>query len=304
MKLGELWKELKTVIKNEPNVRDFLQKVEKLNTLTSSDKNKNLVSQESITVHFHIFHKSYLRKLSVAVYNFPNSQILISVPDIAMENLVTRKLEKLSKVQEIRISVVENEGRNFGPLIKIFSESILEREFLIHVHSKASRGSIFRWMWAHILWRKLVLEKESIIRNIELFSRKESGILFPFSVRWMPHYFSWYGNYELAEKYFPEIAETYSPTTQFLYPIGGMFMARVASIRPLLLSDDLKSAFIPESQNKLGMKNGITAEHMVERALGLIPVVRGTESVVVLAETDTSFNSAELLERLAKQSEF
>lgn len=234
--------------------------------------------------------------------NFPDDLILVSVPNANLARYLSRKLHKRMNTQEILIRIAENKGRNFGPLFNEFSDHVLRKELLIHVHSKEAKGSLYRWMWSYLLWRELALRKRCIERNMAIMADEKCGIIMPFSLRWMPHYFSWLGNFEFARVLFPKILNYSSPRAQFLYPIGGMFMSRVDAISPMLKSEVLKKSFIPEELNQVGIQVGITPEHMVERALGVIPLTQGFAAYTLLTENRNFYNSEQLLQAILKPS--
>ena len=135
---------------------------------------------------------------------------------------------------------------------------------------------------------------------MRMISDERCGIIIPFSLRWMPHYFSWLGNFEFATVVFPKISRHSAPTAKLFYPIGGMFMARVDAIRPILDSPLLKKSFVPEELNEVGIREGITPEHMVERALGIIPTLLDFHALVLLVEKENFYDSGYLLNVLVK----
>jgi lipopolysaccharide biosynthesis protein len=300
LKKVEFLNECKSFIRSEKLLRTQLQRIRANRILRERGASTRAVIKPSIVIHVHMFHRNYVRRLRRTVRNFPSALILVSVPTEEVKVLVQKKLRRYINQQEIEILVVENKGRNFGPMINRFSARISQREILIHVHSKDDNSSLYRWMWSYLLWRELTLNKSSIQKNISKILETNNGILIPFSLRWMPSkHFSWLGNYELAEKVFPKILSNSSCNAQFFYPIGGMFMSKVEAIRPILDSDLLKESFVPEKENKNAYLNGITAEHMVERALGVIPILLGFNSIIYFVEDKNYYKSQDLMHMIS-----
>jgi lipopolysaccharide biosynthesis protein len=300
LNLKILFTEFKTFLKNEPMVFMKLSNIQTTKVEKLAGLDAKAAYSPSIAIHVHLFHKNYYRRLKRVAKNFPEALILVSVPNANLERYLSKKFHKLMNSQEIFICVTKNQGRNFGPLINEFSDQVLTKEILIHVHSKDAKGSFYRWMWSYHLWRELVLRRSCIERNMAVMLGSECGIIMPFSLRWMPNYFSWLGNFEFASVLFPEISECSSPGAEFFYPIGGMFMSRVEAISPILHSEVLKKSFIPEELNQVGIREGITPEHMVERALGLIPITLGFAPYTLLTENKQFYNSANQLKAISK----
>lgn len=264
-----------------------------------SEKNMRLRVLD-IVIYAHIYSTNYIKKLAKGFLNFPNSKFLVSVPSLEMKLKVQSVFEK-RKISDFRIEIVPNRGRNFGPMLNTFSDEILKHEILVHVHSKASNGMAFRYFWSHILWRDLYLSKNKVKMNNLYFSNAEIGVLSSYSLAWTPPVFSWGGSFEKAKSLYPEITQLYDYNSNFLYPIGGMFWARVESIRPILERLQGYLIFPVESENTPAIRSGQTSEHAIERFVGLIPENLGFTQIVRINERRKTLTSAEFLLKLNKE---
>ena len=264
-----------------------------------SEQNMRLRALD-IVVYAHIYDINYVNKMAKGFKNFPNSIFLVSVPNLEIK-LKVQSVFKKSKISDFRIEIVPNLGRNFGPMLNVFSDEILRHEILVHIHSKASNGMAFRYFWSHILWRDLYLSKNKVKKNYLYFSAAEIGVLSSYSLAWTPPVFSWGGSFEKAKSLYPEVTQLYDCSSIFLYPIGGMFWARVEAIRPVLERLQGKLIFPVESENTPAIRSGQTSEHAIERLMGLIPEKLGFTQIVRINERRKTLTSSEFISKLYRE---
>lgn len=275
-------------------LRIYLSRTPEMSSI--SEKNMRLRVLD-VVVYAHIYNANYINKMARGIKNFPNSKFLVSVPGPEVKLKVQRVFEK-KKISDFRIEIVPNRGRNFGPMLNVFSDEILKHEILVHIHSKASNGMAFRYFWSHILWRDLYLSKNKVKKNNLYFSCAEIGVLSSYSLAWTPPVFSWGGSFEKARSIYPEITRLYDYSSDFLYPIGGMFWARVEAIRPILEKLYGYDLFPEEQDNLVAINTGKTSEHAIERFIGLLPEILGYEQIVRVHEQRKTVNSEELIKQI------
>jgi len=285
-------------------LRKFLTCLKILRVYLSRDPYFNPISEQDMTVrdldvvvYVHLYNQNYLKNLSKGIQNFPNSKFLVSVPNLDMKLKVQTIFEK-RKAKKIQVEIVPNRGRNFGPMLTLFSKEILNHEILVHIHSKAANGMAFRFFWSRILWRDLYLSKKKIKKNYLYFSDTNVGVLSTVSLAWTPPVFSWGGSFDKAQTLFPEITNLYTDSSEFLYPIGGMFWARVEAIRPILENLHGYGIFPKESENIVAIRNGKTSEHAIERFIGLVPEFLGFRQIVRIHERRITVTSEQLIKSL------
>ncbi len=187
----------------------------------------------------------------------------------------------------IDVRVFENRGRDIGPFLTGFGEVILRRyEIIGHVHAKKSAGkaangesltpafleSISQWrrfLYANLLGGKSAMA-DAIIQR---FAREETiGLVFPDD----PHLLGWGENLPYAADLARRlgIAEPL-PATTFNFPVGSMFWARTAALRPLLELglnwDDFPAEPVPYDGSLL---------HAIERLLPFVVERAGFRSAV------------------------
>ena len=265
--------------------------------LASIQKQNTNAKVLDVVIHAHIYNDNYLKKLTKGIKNFPEAMFLISVPNLDIKQRVLEIFQTNHK-QRVKVEIVPNRGRNFGPMLNVFSEEILSHEILVHIHSKASNGMLFRFFWSNILWRDLYLSKKRVRENFQYFSDPKLGVLATFTLGWTPPVFSWGGSFEKAQKLFPEITYLYDDAATFLYPIGGMFWARVSSIQPLFEKIESYKHFPEEANNLKEIQSGQTTEHVVERLIGLFPETLGFNQIVRVHERRKTITAKEFISKL------
>ena len=257
--------------------------------------------EPNVVVYIHIYHRSYLKRLKKGLKNFPNTKFLVSTPNQSIKLAVEEIFIKRPK-ESYRVEIVPNRGRNFGPMINIFAPEILKHEILVHVHSKSPNKTIFRYCWSHILWSDLFLSRKKIEKNYLYFLDKSVGVLSTFSLAWSPRVFSWGGSFETADSIFPLVTKKYTDSSNLLYPIGGMFWARVEAIRPILENIDGYDLFPEEFSNLIAIRTGSTTEHAIERLIGLVPEFLGFRQIVRVHERRKTVTSQQFLSKMIVNS--
>jgi lipopolysaccharide biosynthesis protein len=250
-----------------------------------------------VIIYIHIYHRTYLKKLKKGIKNFPNSKFLVSTPNldmkIAVEDIFTNR-----PVATFQVEIVPNRGRNFGPMLNIFATEILKHEILIHLHSKSPNHTIFRFFWSRILWRDLFLSGKKVKKNYLFFLDERVGVLSSFSLAWSPPVFSWGGSFEKADSIFPSVTKKYAASSIFLYPVGGMFWARVEALRPIIENLGGYDFFPEEISNLIAIRAGGTTEHVIERLVGLVPESLGFYQIVRVHERRKTVLSQEFLSKM------
>lgn len=257
----------------------------------------NCLSNLDVVIHAHVYNPNYIKKLAKGIKNFPNSLFLISVPNSGVEKKVLEVFHK-KKQTNIKTEIVPNRGRNFGPMLNVFSEEILRHEILIHIHSKASNGMTFRFFWGRILWRDLYLSRKKIKNNSLFFTDPKVGVLSTFSLAWTPPVFGWGGSFRKAEILVPGVTSRFKEGSIFLYPIGGMFWARVSAIRPIFEEINSYDKFPEEHLNMREIRSGQTTEHVLERLIGIVPETLGFSQIIRVHERRRTILAKEFIDKL------
>ena len=240
-----------------------------------------------IGLHLHLHYQEMAQEIFDRLQGI-NSRIdlLVSVTSAPAAEAVQHIFSGYSR-GTIDVQVFDNRGRDIGPFLTGFGEVILDRYDIIgHVHTKRSVGfgmnaqsitaasleSIAHWrrfLYANLLGGEHAMAD----RIIQRFSSDETlGLAFPDH----PNIHGWGKNLshvlDLAKRL--GISELL-PKTTFNFPVGSMFWARTAAIRPLfeldLSWDDYPEEPVPYDGSVL---------HAVERILPFVAESAGFRSVV------------------------
>jgi len=139
---------------------------------------------------------------------------------------------------EVRVCVVPNRGRDIGAFLTGFGEEIVARyEIIGHVHGKRSLhagGSdpFFGERWREFLWQNLLGDQHPMMDIVlaRLASDERLGIVFPDD----PYLHDWDCNRATAEELAGRMGMAEPLPPYFDFPLGTMFWARTAALKPLL----------------------------------------------------------------------
>jgi lipopolysaccharide biosynthesis protein len=235
----------------------------------------------------HIHYEEFVAMAVRAIDNFPElTSVYISTSSLTAYKQLN---EALAGRAEIRL--VENRGRNFGPMLTVFRENLSRHDLIFHLHSKKSMHSskTLGKGWNDSLWHSLSGSRRHVDRILALFQSESSiGVVYPDVSEFVkPTSLAWSLNYGRAKKWLSGIGLL--PRKDPLdFPAGGMFAARTKAITHLL---DFGWS-IEDFPEELGQMDGET-HHMVERLIGVLPLEAGFSHAVHHKSSD-SFVKLEL----------
>lgn len=177
-----------------------------------------------------------------------------------------------------RVVLVENRGRNFGPLVTLFAPDILRYDYMLHVHTKKSlfsgaeqtrwRDEIYRALFANAACARLAVALLDEDPRIGLFFPETSKHIVYWAHTWLANIGAGYG---LLDR----LGLHYDGFDEYLdYPVGGMFWARVDALRPLLTAGLTPHDF-PEEH---GQTDG-TLAHAIERVIPIVCRSQGYKAI-------------------------
>lgn len=213
----------------------------------------------------HVHYSDFIQELYELVGdNDSFDEILISSSD-------DRSLQLANELgwKAVRVS---NRGRNFWGLASLLDSVELEEAEVLHVHSKKSPqyvGSVGE-KWRKKLLSTLVASCTSglhvpIIRQP---GRKIIGVLDPESTRLSD--FSWRSS--KSHSYLVKHGEELGFASEVFFPIGGMFIAKLSTLREIF--GNLGLRYEDYSEEPIEVDGDIV--HAVERALGYMCGVNNT----------------------------
>ena len=259
----------------------------KLDVVQATSEDQGTVQPLRVGLHLHLYHHEMSKDIFEHLRGIRSRiDLLISVTSKCAAEAVAQIFSAYSQ-GAIDVRVFENRGRDIGPFLTGFGDVILRRyEIIGHVHAKKSAGkaangesltpafleSISQWrrfLYANLLGGKSAMA-DAIIQR---FAREETiGLVFPDD----PHLLGWGENLPYATDLARRlgIAEPL-PATTFNFPVGSMFWARTAALRPLLELglnwDDFPAEPVPYDGSLL---------HAIERLLPFVVEGAGFRNAV------------------------
>jgi hypothetical protein len=201
--------------------------------------------------------------------------LFISVTSEGVRVIVKGIMEKHG-MRSQRLEVFPNRGRDLGPFLTGFRDSLLRYEVVGHFHTKQSRHapSAYVKKWAAFLQDNLIGDNGEMVDSILSRFATDStvGIVYPddpIIVRWLENYSNGKALLERRELSVPEEKRFFN------FPVGSMFWARAAAVKPLfelgLGWEDYPEEPIPQDGTIL---------HAIERLLGVVPGLCGYRTLV------------------------
>ena len=233
---------------------------------------------QDICVMIHAFYVDLLAELLQPLAMLAGAAtVLVSVCDeaeVAQADAIVTSVLGAGTVRVVRC--VPNRGRNFAPLLCSFADEVRGHDLLLHLHTKKSLYSGGeRLDWRQHLLRALT--GPAVAAILDLFATDPTiGVLqpsiFPEMPSWAAH---WLVNAEHGRELFARCGLDPADVEGYVdYPVGGMFWARVAALRPLLDAGLTVDDFEPEG----GQTDG-TLAHAVERTITSVAVGQGFQFV-------------------------
>lgn len=186
-----------------------------------------------------------------------------------------------SHLPDADVRVFANRGRDIWPKLYGFADAHAQHDVVLHLHGKRSAHSdrLDEWL-SHVL-DCLVGSEGEVNRVLSFFdSIPRLGMVVPVTFRGVLGSAHWGANRDIARELARRMALTDPlPDNDALrFPVGSMFWARSAAIRPLLDLDLPQTAFPPEA----GQVDG-TLAHAIERMLGVSCRATGHHILPVMA---------------------
>ena len=179
---------------------------------------------------------------------------------------VERMLEKY-RVKCCELAVFPNRGRDLGPFLTGFRESLLNYDIVGHFHAKGSKHapSDFVKRWNAFLSGNLIGRRGQLMDAIldRMNTDPQIGIVYPDD----PMIWGWFENYTMGKTLLEKLGlAIQNANTFFNYPAGSMFWARTAALKPLF-DLGLRWEDYPEEP----ISQDATILHGIERLFGIIP---------------------------------
>jgi FMN phosphatase YigB (HAD superfamily) len=223
-----------------------------------------------LCVHVHAFYLDVFEEmLPPLVHLPPTTTLFVSVTSDDARAAASAKIDRhLGERWPRVVEVVENRGRNFGPLLVTFGTRIAEHDVVLHLHTKKSLYSGREQMeWRTHLTRGLCETRDVLDAAVSLFEqRNDIGLVYPSAYPGLPVWAShWLANQPRGREILDRIgAADTVPYGYLQYPTGGMFWARTTALGPLLGAGLTLDDFEVEAG-----QTDRTLAHAVERAVAV-----------------------------------
>lgn len=233
-----------------------------------------------IAVMIHAFYPDVLPALLAPLALLPSTPtLLISVTSNDDATTAHRLVDAVAGADQPRIvKVVPNRGRNFAPLLCSFDAELRERDIVLHLHTKKSLHSGDEQSdWRSHLVDSLLPSAPSVDAILSLLS-DDHGVGVVQAPAWapFPHWGNhWLGNAPLGARLYERLGVTDRRAHGYvMYPVGGMFWARVDALVPLL---DLELS-VGDFDREHGQTDR-TLAHAIERTIPAAASVAGFDTV-------------------------
>ncbi|MBB5278496.1 glycosyltransferase involved in cell wall biosynthesis [Rhizobium rosettiformans] len=190
-------------------------------------------------LHGHFYYTDLLEDFVTRLrMNASLVDVVITVPDDAKAQQARQVLASASLKGTTSVQVVGNRGRDIGPFLTGLDPALLGRyEIVGHVHGKKSPHveKLTGDQWRNFLWEHLIggahPAADACLAAFE--ADPKLGLVFPEDA----HLHGWDDNLALAEQLAKKMGRVDPLPKAFEWPIGTMFWARTAALKPLF---DLK----------------------------------------------------------------
>jgi len=239
-------------------------------------KGKNLPGNQRVALHLHVYYPELLQEITTRLsQNRIQPDLFVSVANEGTRTLVVNQLKNY-KGNVVDIQLVPNRGRDIGPFLTVFGQTILPKyDFVGHIHTKKSAGlkdeaigkSWYQFLLENLLGGKSEAMADKILS--EMNDNASIGIVCPDD----PNVVGWGANRPVAESLAGRVGLHKLPE-HFVFPVGTMFWARASALAPLMKLkldwDDYPEEPLPYDGTSL---------HALERLFSLVLSVNNLHSV-------------------------
>ena len=269
----QLWKKAQTFFVTNRPYNHHLIDLEAIK-LSSSQTNPSMLR---IAIHAHMYYADMAPILASYLATFPQIiDLFISNPKEQDQHYLYQQFCELSTVGRLEVRLTPNQGRDIAPMIDPFGKTLLEYDYIAHIHSKKSVGTnSIGQAWCDYLWGALLDNQAERLNKIWALLQDHS-IIYPEKFHLIDVANCCWGEHlprsiELCHQLHISLPDPHLSSEDFVeFPVGSMFWARADALAPLLGSHITYSDFEPES----GKTDG-TLNHTIERNLAHIALSQG-----------------------------
>lgn len=226
----------------------------------------------SIAVHVHLFFDELANEMLGYVNHIPYPFDLFVTTDTEQKAATFERLFRQDGLQtRLEVVVVPNVGRDVAPFLVGLGDRLSNYEYIGHFHGKKSTTVDWGGRWRAYLLDHLLGSKEGV-RSIfhEFEADPKLGIVYPPAYPLIAPYADWGGNEERCRTLLREMDCDADLPSMPDFPVGNMFWARGAAIKPMLEYSWKYDQFEPE-EGQVSQ----TLPHAIERIWGYCATGRG-----------------------------
>lgn len=217
-----------------------------------------------IAIVAHCYYERGFGLLSPYLANVPKNAVLYISTDTEAKADYLRAEAAVLGFAGTCVRVLPNAGWDIGPFVAGFRDALLRHELILKVHVKMSTNTESHWVkiWRDLLYDSLMGSKShvnGILRQLE--ENPRLGLLAPPTFQAISEVSQKY-NARNMKKILRHFNFQLSPRDAIDFPVGSMFWARQAALRPLL---DIGLDFRDFEKTDPSRRDG-TFAHAVERS--------------------------------------
>jgi glycosyltransferase involved in cell wall biosynthesis len=203
--------------------------------ITPASRPRALSTSVRVALHVHVFYVDLFEQmLDCLAGNQISPDLFLSVPNEQVKQALQATCQQYDGVVNA-IEVVPNKGRDIGPFITGFEQRhLLDYDIVGHLHTKKTKDykdPTVGQVWYEFLLQNL-LGKSAPMADLIVATMLDDprlGIVFPDD----PNLVGWDANRSFGELFFAGLGLSNVPDN-ISFPVGTMFWARTASLRPFL----------------------------------------------------------------------
>jgi Rhamnan synthesis protein F len=224
----------------------------------------------------HIFYPDMLPEMTRYLRNIPLPfDVVISTDTPAKRSTILAGFDDW-KPGAVDVRVMQNRGRDVGPLLVGFRDIYDRYDYVLHIHSKSSGHACLLSQWRQFLLETLLGSPHVVNSVFDAFEgNRNLGMVGPSRFEGVRGV-GWSANYRTCRRLARRMGVMISETPSVDFPAGSMFWARTSALRPLLQLG-LQFADFPK---ELGQVDG-TLAHALERLFYVACECAGLEWITI-----------------------
>lgn len=222
-------------------------------------------------VHIHAFYPDLIGPILKTIHEAGGGQLSIYVTTVDETGfLATEQISRELGIPLQQIHIVENRGRDLGPLFTALKHLFEKYDYICHLHTKRSPHTAFGDAWREYLIDALVGTAEQIQNQIAyLDNNPNCGLLYPANFPQIRPYTVSTAIAPYANKLLSRLDRSWKYRL-LDFPAGSMCWIRSNCFAPYLTKMPALDEYEPEASQV-----DLTLAHAWERCLSLVPTLQG-----------------------------